>query len=127
VTVSVMPAVAMSEAEFQAAVVALAEINGWRVLHVRKSLGRRDGAVAWQTTTNLKGWPDLLMWRPGRRIVAAELKSDRGRVTAEQSDVLESLAAADVATYVWRPRDLDRIAVVLGRGGRENTIEEGDT
>lgn len=104
----------MTEAEFQAQVCELATITGWRFLHVRKSLGRRDGKRGWQTTTNLKGWPDLLLWRPGQ-VIAAELKSDSGSVTEEQVDVLHSLHAAGVTTYIWRPADFDAIASTLGR------------
>ena len=99
----------MRETELQNAVVELARITGWRTLHVRRSIGKGH---RWQTTTSLVGWPDLLLWRPGR-IIAAELKSDDGRLTVEQSDVLDSLAVAGIETYVWRPADLDRIAMLL--------------
>lgn len=101
----------MTEAEFQAQVVQLATITGWRHLHVRRTVGR---GRKWTTSTNLAGWPDLLLWRPGR-IIAAELKSDSGKVTDEQAEVLRSLAEAGVDGYVWRPSDFDRIAAVLGR------------
>lgn len=108
-----LPAPALSEAAFQQQVTELATICGWTWLHVRKSIGRRQGKAAWQTTTNLKGWCDLLLWRPGR-IVAAELKSDKGKTTPEQDDVLASLRAAGVDTYVWRPANWGDIARVLG-------------
>lgn len=101
----------MTEAEFQAQVVELAGITGWRHLHVRRTIGR---GRKWTTSTNLAGWPDLLLWRPGR-IVAAELKSDTGQVTAEQEAVLASLADAGMETFVWRPSDFDAIASTLGK------------
>lgn len=104
----------ISEADWMKQVVQLAETLGWKVLHVRRSLGRRNGKRAWQTTTSITGWPDLLMFRPGR-IVAAELKSETGRPTADQVEVLAGLAAAGVETFVWRPSDLDRVAAVLSR------------
>src|SRR5690606_29558723 len=90
-----------TEAEFQAQVVELATITGWRHLHVRRTVGR---GRKWTTSTNLAGWPDLLLWKPGR-VVAAELKSAKGKTTAEQEDVLASLAAAGIETHVWRPSD----------------------
>lgn len=105
--------VATTEAEFQAQVVELATMLGWKYLHVRKSIGRRDGRAGWQTTTNLKGWCDLLLWRPGR-ILAVELKAENGRTTAEQEEVLISLAAAGVEAHVWRPSDFDEITATLG-------------
>ena len=109
-----LPTPAVTEALFQRQVTDLADICGWHWLHVRKSLGRRDGKRAWQTTTNLKGWCDLLLWKPGR-VVAAELKSDTGKTTPEQDAVLASLAAAGIETHVWRPADWDAIAATLGR------------
>jgi hypothetical protein len=43
------------------------------------------------------------------RVVAAELKSQRGSVKEEQWAVMRSLAAAGVETYLWRPADWDHI------------------
>lgn len=45
-----------------------------------------------------RGFPDVLAIR-GDRIIAAELKSDRGRLTDEQSQWLDALAAAGVPTF----------------------------
>jgi hypothetical protein len=103
--------VAMTEAELQTSVVELARLTGWRCLHVRRSIGKGH---RWQTTTSIVGWPDLFLWKPGR-CIAAELKSDDGRVTGEQEEVLDSLAAAGIETHVWRPADLDDIAHLLAR------------
>lgn len=96
---------AVDEATFQNQVIELATILGWQVLHVRKSIGRRAGGRAWQTTTSIKGWPDLFMWHPRHGVLARELKSDTGKVTAEQEEVLASLCAAGVDAGVWRPAD----------------------
>jgi hypothetical protein len=103
--------VPMTEAELQTSVVELARLTGWRCLHVRRSIGK---GRRWQTTTSIVGWPDLFLWRPERRI-AAELKSDDGRVTSDQQDVLDSLEAAGIETYVWRPGSMDDIARTLNR------------
>jgi hypothetical protein len=43
----------------------------------------------------------------------AELKTDRGKVTADQSRVHDELRAAGVDVYVWRPSDWDAICVIL--------------
>ena len=101
----------MTEAEWQEQVVDLARICGWRTMHVRRSIGK---GRRWTTSTSVVGWPDLVLWRPGR-IVAAELKSNTGQVTEDQAAVLASLEAAGMETYVWRPGDLDEVASVLGR------------
>ena len=105
----------MTEAELQAQVVQLAGLCGWRVMHVRKSVGRRGGKSAWQTTTSIKGWPDCAFWRPGCFFVA-ELKSDTGTVSADQKAVLAELREAGVPSFVWRPRDWDEIQAALQHG-----------
>lgn len=104
----------MTEAEFQAQVVQLAGLCGWRVMHVRKSIGRRGGKSAWQTTTSIKGWPDLFLYHPGRGLhFAAELKSDDGPVSAEQKTVLAELNRAGCPAVVWRPKDWDAVEMML--------------
>lgn len=102
----------VTERDWQAQVVELATLRGWQVLHVRRSIGRRDGKAAYQTTTSVKGWVDLFMWRPGE-VLAVELKREKGRLTEEQADVIRSLTAAGIRCEVWRPSDWDRVQEVL--------------
>lgn len=86
----------MTEAELQTAVIALAKRYGWIVYHVPDS--RRATA---------KGCPDLIMINEKQsRVVFAELKTARGKLTPEQDLWLRVLAAAGVETAVWRPADL---------------------
>lgn len=92
----------MTEAQHQAAVVELAEFCGWRVYHTYDS--RRSHP----------GWPDLVLVRPPELIIA-ELKTDKGRVTRAQQDWLDDLAACEVETVVWRPRDFGAIHQRLKR------------
>lgn len=104
----------VTEAELQRQVIDLAHIFGWRVMHVRKSIGRRAGGAAWQTTTSIKGWVDLFLYHPDRgQVLAAELKSDSGRLTPEQIEVLDDLRRSGVQTRVWRPGDWEEIQAVL--------------
>lgn len=107
-----------TEAEFQAQVLELAHLYGWRVLHVRRSIGRRGGTAAWQTTTSVRGWPDLLCWHPDRgACFAAELKSDAGRLTDDQRQVLDQLERCGIDAHVWRPADFDTAHHVLAHQG----------
>lgn len=99
----------MTEAEWQRQVLDLAALHGWRAMHVRRSQAR---AGRWSTTTSVVGWPDLLLWRPGR-VVAAELKAEGGRLSLEQRAVLDELAEAGLEVHVWRPSDLDEVVAVL--------------
>lgn len=107
---------AITEAEWQDQVITLAHLLGWRHLHVRRSIGKGQ---RWTTATNIKGFPDLLLWHERQqRIIAAELKTDKGRTTLEQDEVLASLKAAGVPAYVWRPRDLDEVQRILSGARR---------
>lgn len=102
----------MTEAEWQAQVVQLAGMLGWRHNHTRRAVGKNR---RWATATSCVGWPDLTLWHERqRRFIFAELKSDKGRTTMEQDDVLASLRAAGAEVYVWRPADLDDVAAILG-------------
>jgi len=75
---------------------------GWLVYHTRDS--RRSDA----------GFPDLVLVRPPR-LIFAELKTEQGRLTAEQREwvaLLDEVWQAQRGTlsraievYVWRPSD----------------------
>lgn len=104
-------AMAITEADWQQQVIDLAHAYHWRHLHVRRSIGK---GRKWVTATNVVGWPDLFLWNERQhRVLAAELKAQDGAVTAEQLEVLASLAGAGVETHVWRPSDLDQVHAVL--------------
>ena len=81
----------MSEDELLAAVLELARWLGWRTYHTHDS--RRSNP----------GFPDLVIVRDDR-LLFVELKSTKGRLTAEQTEWLKALGyVASVAT--WRPAD----------------------
>ena len=98
------PPASCSEATFQRHVVELAERLGWRCYHTFDS--RRSAA----------GWPDLTMLRAGV-LILAELKTDRGEPTAEQTAWLTELRAVrGIVVRLWRPSDWAAIVREL-RGG----------
>lgn len=91
----------MTEVAWQRMVCDPAELRGWRWHHQHYS--KRSPA----------GWPDLVLVR-GPRLVAAELKSERGRVHPEQRVWLDALAAVPgVETYLWRPSAWAQVQAVL--------------
>lgn len=49
------------------------------------------------------GWPDSTI--VGERIIYRELKTQTGRLSAEQRDVRDRLKAAGGDWAIWRPRD----------------------
>ena len=92
---------AISESELQGFVVTLARTHGWLAYHTHDS--RRSEA----------GFPDLCLVRDGR-VIFAELKSMKGKVTDAQQRWLDELGGADgVEVYVWRPVDIDDLNGIL--------------
>lgn len=101
----------MTELELQAAVTDLLDLFGWMWQHQRPARTQHG----W--TTAVEGWvgfPDLIAVR-GTRMLAIELKSAKGRVSAAQQAWLTALAETGVETFVWRPRDLDDIPRIVGK------------
>ena len=84
-----------SEREFQQAVIGVARLGDWLYFHVTDS--RKSAGV---------GFPDLVMVhkRTGR-VVWAELKTPKGKVSTEQATWLAALRAGGADAYLWRPAD----------------------
>lgn len=115
----------MKELDFQRMLVStkrplgLAVMLGWEHIHFRPAL-TKAGYRTPGSGSMAKGWPDLVLVR-GRRLIFAELKSDKAKTTPEQDQVLDILRGltahwdpgAGIEVYVWRPRDLDDIARIL--------------
>ena len=95
-----------TEREFQQRVTEFARMNGWSVYSVPDS--RR---------ATLSGYPDLTMWRTtDQRLVFAELKRERGRISPAQEIILGELRALRKAeVVVWRPSDWPEIVGTLQR------------
>ena len=106
-----------SERQFQAAVVQLAKVKGWRVY------------FTWRPIHSPAGYPDLFMVRRDR-VIWAELKTSKGKTTPMQDDWLADLgyfAAAvnkpvdeqahdfdhHVLVRIWRPSDFEEIVRAL--------------
>lgn len=89
-----MVAGTMTEAQLQTGVIRLAKALGWEVYHTHDSRGSQ------------KGFPDLVLWHVEQgRILYRELKTTKGKLTAEQRTVLLALRAAGGDVDVWRPID----------------------
>ena len=90
-----------SEKDFQQAVRDLAALLGWAVW------------CTWDSRRSPAGEPDLRMVRPPR-VIFAELKTEKGRLTQMQSTAGELLAGCPgVEYYLWRPGDWDEIGEIL--------------
>jgi hypothetical protein len=96
-----MTVAAVTERDLTGYVRDVAKAFGWRRYHT------------WLSKHSAAGFPDEVLLR-GERLVCAELKSERGRLSTEQEAWLEELRAVPgVEVYLWRPADMDAIAEVL--------------
>jgi hypothetical protein len=134
----------LTEAAFQAQVVGLARMYGWRPYHAPDGgAPQRNGRrVVGGQLPEGRGFPDLLLLR-GPELVVAELKTRTGRIgpgqrewldawtelgahVARGLDELKLLGTNDyvpsVRAYLWRPSDWEQIQRVLGRG-HERRVE----
>ena len=95
------------EKDFQERVCHLARLYQWRIYSVPDS--RR---------VSMSGYPDLTMWNiQQKRLIFAELKREKGRISESQKIVLEELKTlVHCEVYLWRPSDWDSILEIL-KGG----------
>ena len=100
----------MTERLLQLEIVEYARKHGWKVMHV--DTARTGGHWTTATVYDGKGWPDLVMLR-GSRLVVAELKAPKGKVSPEQYIWLDAFRAVGAEAFVWREDDLDQWQDVL--------------
>lgn len=99
----------VSEKDFQQAITDYASFMQWTWVHQRPGLtqrGRWITAISGQT-----GFPDLVLVR--ERVVFAEVKAERGRLSENQKLWRDALLEAGAEWYMWRPRDWEEIQKVL--------------
>ena len=104
--------IAESEREFQREVIKIAKSLGWYVYHALPGQGRNKHLTLF---IGKRGFPDLVLCRPPR-LIFAELKSERGKPSTDQTEWLDALRACGVEVHVWRPSDLERITAMLSNG-----------
>ena len=96
----------LTEKQWQAQVVQIAQLAGWHTYHT------------WLSIRSQPGFPDLVLVR--ERVIFAELKAEKGKLTAHQKGWLDTLTTAGAEVYVWRPSDWDNVLRTLNRHRREN-------
>lgn len=104
----------ITESQFQAQVIELAQILGWMEYH------------AWRSFHSPKGWPDLVLLKHVglgvSRLVFLELKTGNRKMTPAQQDWLNCLAEVPgVVAWCVHPEDWDIIQAML-RGEGEPSI-----
>ncbi|KKM99442.1 hypothetical protein LCGC14_1147790 [marine sediment metagenome] len=90
----------ITEKQFESQVKDLAKTFNWQYYHT------------WRSIHSPAGFPDCVMVKEGR-IIFAELKSEKGKVSEEQFEWLEALGKGKAEVYIWRPSDFDKVVEIL--------------
>lgn len=94
--------IAVTEADLREQVRTLCQLYGWKM------------SFSWTSIHSPRGFPDLVLANPEqKRVIFAELKSEKGKVTEYQQEWLDTLKACGQTVYVWRPADIETIAEIL--------------
>jgi len=92
----------VTEAAWRSQVIAWARRDGWRVYFTYRS--RRSPA----------GFPDLVLVRPPRLVIAELKREHGGRFSQDQRDWLTDLGGCPgVEVYAWKPSDEAAVRRVL--------------
>ena len=68
----------------------------------------------WRSFHSPAGFPDLVLANPEqKRVIFAELKSEKGQPTPKQIEWLDALDACGQEVYLWKPGDIEGIARLL--------------
>ena len=92
----------LTEKQFQTQIVQLAKMHGWWVYHT------------FDARKSEPGFPDLVLIR-APEILFWELKTETGRMSKPQDEVLQMLVDCGMTAEVKRPRDWDSIEQALRR------------
>jgi hypothetical protein len=101
----------MTEDDFLKTVIDLAHVYGWKCFHARPAMTSKG----WRTPVQADGagFPDLVLAR--ERIIFAELKSEKGKLSDAQQAWRDVILAAGGEYYVWRPENFEKIVEILKR------------
>lgn len=99
---------AVTEKAFQAQVLGLARLSGWRCYHT------------FDSRKSAPGFPDLVLCRPPK-VFFIELKTEKGTLRPEQRDWLDALGRCEgVGARLWRPSDWTQIEGTLATRARRS-------
>jgi len=93
----------ITEKDWQATVIAQAKVLGYEFIY-----------FTWNSRHSPAGFPDLIILRDGRMIVA-ELKREGEQPTPEQYFWLLEFLKVTKDVYLWYPSDWDEVVKVLNR------------
>ena len=100
----------MLEREFATYVEHLLDLFGWTWKHDEPAVRQSGG---WATSfRGDKGFPDYVAVRDGR-LIFAEIKNERGRVSKHQDQWLDQLRTTSAEVFLWRPENIQEIKEIL--------------
>jgi len=106
---SVTDKIVVTEADLREQVRDLCKLFGWKI------------SFTWKSYHSPKGFPDLVLCNPGQhRVVFAELKSEKGKLTIEQVEWIDALTHCGQEVYLWRPSDFEEIVAILRQARRNH-------
>jgi len=94
--------IVVTERDLREQVRDLAKLFGWMM------------SFSWTSLHSPKGFPDLVLaCQVRKRVIYAELKTEKGKVSDSQRDWLDELTACGQEVYLWKPDDIEEIARIL--------------
>lgn len=94
----------VSEKDFQASIVEVAQLYGYLVYHT------------YDSKRCTPGYPDLTIIHPSGDALFWEVKTEKGRVRTEQKQWIAALVASGLEASIVRPSDMDAIIARLQKG-----------
>ena len=113
----------MTEKDFQSQLMQVVEMLGGLTYHAHDSRRQvtRNGERVLVGDADARGYPDLTIVTPDRRVLFAELKADKKQPTDSQWIWLRGLP--DHQAYLWRPDDWDDAVRIIQWGHRISLSE----
>lgn len=109
----VNPSVKYKERDWQREFEELAHTFGWTVAHFRHAL-KADGTWITPVSADGAGFPDNILAKPGKPVIFAELKTDKGTLSSNQKAWLSILRTVPgIRVFVWRPKNYQEIVKEL--------------
>ena len=94
--------IVVTERDLRQQVVDLAKLFGYKAY------------FSWTSIHSPRGFPDLVLACQAReRVIYAELKTEKGKVSDSQREWLDELTACGQEVYLWRPADFEEVARIL--------------